>query len=120
VGAYGDDDFGNESGSAYVFDLAGHDCNANSRCDSLDIRDGTSLDDNGNGWPDDCEAGDCAADLDGNGAVNMADLSTLLSNFGRSGDQHGSGGDIDGDLDVDLADLSALLTEYGLCCPSSG
>lgn len=117
VGAYGDDDSGNESGAAYVFDLAGHDCNANSRCDDLDIQDGSSPDDNGNGWPDECEAGDCAADLNADGAVNLADLSGLLANFGLLPDQNPATGDVDGDGDVDLADLSALLTEYGLFCP---
>lgn len=60
--------------------------------------------------------GGCAADLDGSGAVDLADLSALLTNFGQPAGGAFAGGDIDGDGDVDLADLSALLTEFGSDC----
>ncbi len=47
---------------------------------------------------------DARADLNGDGAVDLADLSILLSAFGHAAD-----GDIDGDQDTDLIDLSLLL-----------
>lgn len=58
----------------------------------------------------------CGADLDGDGQVDLADLSILLANFGTlSGATHEMG-DLNGDGAVDLADLSALLVEYGAPC----
>jgi len=51
----------------------------------------------------------CPADLDGDGSVTAADLSTLLGSWG------GPGGDIDGDGTTTAADLSALLGAWGLC-----
>jgi hypothetical protein len=51
----------------------------------------------------------CPADLDGDGSVTAADLSTLLGAWG------GAGGDIDGDGVTTAADLSALLGSWGLC-----
>ncbi len=48
-------DYSNDNGSAYVFDLAGPDCNDNGLCDSRDIAEGTSPDCNSNGVPDECE-----------------------------------------------------------------
>ncbi len=58
----------------------------------------------------------CAADLDGDGQIDLADLSTLLENFGVTSGATAEQGDIDGDGDVDLADLSALLTGFGQPC----
>jgi 1,4-alpha-glucan branching enzyme len=57
----------------------------------------------------------CPEDIDGNGQIDLADLSALLTNYGLSG--AGLEGDIDGDNDVDLADLSALLSAFGTACP---
>ncbi len=56
----------------------------------------------------------CPADLDGDGDVDLADLSTLLENFGGPGGPED--GDLDGDGDVDLADLSDLLEVFGTNC----
>lgn len=56
----------------------------------------------------------CQGDLDGDGDVDLADLSALLGNFGGSGGP--AEGDLDGDGDVDLADLSALLENFGTSC----
>ncbi|MEP0845306.1 MAG: hypothetical protein HRF50_00635 [Phycisphaerae bacterium] len=54
-------------------------------------------------------------DLDGDGDVDLADLSQLLSAFGTcDGDNaFDPAADLDGDGCVGLADLSALLTNYG-------
>lgn len=53
-------------------------------------------------------------DLDGDGCVDLGDLSTLLSNFGRSDGVEPEDGDIDGDGTVGLSDLSILLSNFGL------
>ncbi len=61
----------------------------------------------------------CPGDLDGNGVIDLTDLSGMLTAFGTcSGDP---GYNPDADLDasgcIDLADLSALLTVFGTTCP---
>jgi serine protease AprX len=90
------------------------DCNGNTVTDPVDIEEGTSLDENGNGIPDECEP-DCPGDLNGDGVINLEDLATLLANYGTSGGAF-EDGDLDGDGDVDLSDLSALLALYGTTC----
>jgi Domain of unknown function (DUF5122) beta-propeller len=52
-------------------------------------------------------------DLDGDGAVGLADLSRLLPHFGQSGGPALADGNIDGDEDVDLTDLAILLGHFG-------
>ncbi|GMU80994.1 MAG: hypothetical protein AMXMBFR47_08650 [Planctomycetota bacterium] len=57
-----------------------------------------------------------AADLDGDGAVGLGDLTILLANFGTGGAVPADG-DLDGDEDVDLGDLAGLLAQFGTTCP---
>lgn len=52
----------------------------------------------------------CAADLDGDGDTDLADLATLLGDYGCVGI---CVGDIDSDGDTDIADLAYLLSDYG-------
>ncbi len=52
----------------------------------------------------------CAGDLDGSGAVDAADLATLLSNWGGSG-----AGDVTGDGSVNAKDIAAMLSNWGPC-----
>lgn len=52
----------------------------------------------------------CAADFNGDGFVNGADLGALLANWGPN-----SNLSLDGDDDVDGADLAALLANWGSC-----
>ena len=52
----------------------------------------------------------CPGDLDGNGAVDGADLTILLGNWGGDGT-----GDLDGSGSIDGADLTILLGNWGLC-----
>lgn len=59
----------------------------------------------------------CVGDLDGDGDRDIADLSSLLSQFGTTGDPGSLGCvDSDADGDVDIADLSALLGTFGTPC----
>ncbi len=65
---------------------------------------------------DECATPECdPADVDGDCAVGLGDLSILLSSFGLSGVGFAEG-DLDGDGDVDLADLSELLGRFGAQC----
>ncbi len=57
--------------------------------------------------------GGCPEDLDGNGAVNSADLNILLSDFGCIG---ACQGDINADGATDSADLNLLLAAFGSGC----
>lgn len=52
-------------------------------------------------------------DLNGDGCVDLADLSILLLHFGGSGGA--DEGDLDGDGQVNLTDLSRLLIHFGSC-----
>ncbi|GMU80430.1 MAG: hypothetical protein AMXMBFR47_03010 [Planctomycetota bacterium] len=56
-------------------------------------------------------------DLDGDGAVGLADLAVLLSHFGTPSGAGAADGDMDGDTDVDLQDLATLLGVFGATCP---
>ena len=55
------------------------------------------------------------ADLDGDCAVNLADLQIILAHYGNAGVLYDDG-DLDHDNDVDLADLQLLLAAYGTIC----
>lgn len=59
----------------------------------------------------------CPADLNGDGSVELGDLSTLLAHFGETSDVDPEDGDIDDDQDVDLGDLAFLLGRFGETCP---
>lgn len=57
-------------------------------------------------------AASCAADLDGNGSVDGADLGVLLGAWGPAAS---GAGDLNGDGAVDGVDLGALLGAWGSC-----
>ena len=116
------------------------DCNLNQLDDACDIASGYSLDDNGNGIPDECET-DCngnrildsceidwgtSQDLNGNGVpdececpgdcgdnngnVGIVDFLALLAEWG----QVGTPCDLDGG-GVGITDFLALLANWGPC-----
>lgn len=58
----------------------------------------------------------CPEDLNGDHRVDLADLATLLSNFGTSSGATPEQGDVDNDDDVDLGDLARLLIRFGSNC----
>ncbi len=55
-------------------------------------------------------------DLNGDGAVGLADLAILQSNYGTAEGAIYCEGDLDGDGDVDLSDYTELLSHFGLSC----
>jgi len=86
------------------------DCNNNGFHDGDDIASGRSPDVNGNGIPDECEAGPCG-DFDGDGDVDLTDFTQFQLCFGGSNNPPaptcppGVDADCDNDGDVDLADF---------------
>lgn len=106
VGAFGNNDNGSFSGSAYVLtgllvsgfsgdcnsngindlnDLFLHktsaDCNSNGIPDECDIASGVSVDVDADGIPDECLVS-CPPDTNGDGSVNVTDLLALLAAWG--------------------------------------
>jgi hypothetical protein len=103
----------NDTGVVYAFGSEfPYDCNGNFVPDGCDIADGTSLDENANGIPDECEEIVCPWDLDGNGMVATADLLTLIGAWGFN---PGHPADFDGNDVVGTPDLLALLANWGQC-----
>jgi len=104
------------------------DTNANDSCNSdpdylenWSVGDTLGLDNDGDNLydsadPDCTPVVPCAADLDGDGDTDDADLMTLLDSFAGSG-VPSPGGDLDGDGDTDLDDLTMLLRDFG-CVPA--
>jgi hypothetical protein len=50
-------------------------------------------------------------DLDGDGAVDLSDLATLVNDMGNAGPA--APGDVDGDGDTDLADFAIMQRYHG-------
>lgn len=69
-------------------------------------------------WADADGTTPCFGDISGNGAVDLADLSIMLSGFGTCSGQSGYSPAADLVLNgcVDLSDLAALLAEFGTVC----
>lgn len=57
----------------------------------------------------------CAADINADGIIDTNDLSTLLANFGATGQD--APGNINNDNIVNVNDLSILLSSFGNQCP---
>lgn len=86
----------------------GDDCNGNGVSDRCDIRDGTSLDLDGDFIPDEC-AGAGPADLNGDGVIGFADLLIVLAAWGPC---VGCPSDFDASGDVGLSDLLFVLSSW--------
>ncbi|HIB50589.1 MAG TPA: hypothetical protein EYO40_04835 [Phycisphaerales bacterium] len=86
-----------------------YDCNRNCIPDYQEILDGVSVDENGNGIPDEC---DCFGDINGNGAVEVNDLITLISVWGSS---TSSVCDLNNDGTVNVNDLILLVAAWNSC-----
>lgn len=99
--------------------VPGSDCNQNNIADAVDIANGTSLDANGNGVPDECEI--CVADIaprGGDGTVNAGDLLLVINTWGPCADPNNCPADIapaGGNDTVDVDDLLAVINAWGSC-----
>lgn len=58
----------------------------------------------------------CPGDVNGDGVVDLADLTILLGSFGLAGNVSLMDGDLNLDGTVDLADLTELLSNFGASC----
>ncbi len=58
----------------------------------------------------------CPADLNGDEAVELADLAILLAHFGQTEGATPAEGDLDGDGGVTLQDLAIFLANFGVAC----
>lgn len=88
------------------------DCNGNGRNDACEILDGSALDDDNDGRPNECE---CVGDLDNNNRTDLTDLARLLSSFGlcAGNPAYLAAADLNGDDCVSLTDLAILLSAFG-------
>lgn len=59
---------------------------------------------------------DCPGDINGDGLVDLNDLTTLLAHFGMPFGATLADGDLDADGDVDLGDLTTMLSNFGTVC----
>jgi len=118
VGAYGDDDNGSNSGSAYIFSLAEaeEDCNLNGVLDTCDIEEDPTLDCDFDGEIDSCATADgLVEDCNGNTIPDSCELQD------PDNDQNGNGelddcecvGDADGDEVVNVNDLLLIVGYWG-------
>lgn len=94
------------------------DCNANNVADASEIASGLLVDDDGDGIANSCEP--CEGDADGNGEINFADLTSVLSNwladYIASGEGSGPG-DASGDGVVNFVDITTVLSRWQGACP---
>lgn len=58
----------------------------------------------------------CTGDADRNQAINFADITAVLANFGNTGAPFAPG-DADGSTVVNFADITAVLASFGTACP---
>lgn len=94
-----------------AFDEAIEDCNDNQHLDVTEIIQFPFLDVNRDGVLDVC--GECFADFDGSGAVEVNDVLTMLGAWGTCGDPCPEDLNADGVVAVD--DMLALLALWGEC-----
>ncbi|MCI0632074.1 MAG: dockerin type I domain-containing protein [Phycisphaerales bacterium] len=90
------------------------DCNFNGIPDSCDIASGVLADTDGDGIPNACE---CPADVNSDGAVNVADLLAVIGAWGPCAAPCPPfcAGDIIKDCTVNATDLLAVIAAWGPC-----
>lgn len=129
VGTPSDDDNGNSSGSAYIFDAStggqitkllpsdGSSSDEFGRSIAIDngtVAAGAYRDNSGSAYVFDTGTGvACPADLNGDGFADFLDISAFLSAFGDMQPP----ADLNGDGFYDFVDISAFLTAFSAGCP---
>ncbi|MFK7960332.1 MAG: di-heme oxidoredictase family protein [Phycisphaerales bacterium] len=108
----GDVDSDDFAGLLSVYDGAVEDCNGNGIIDIADITNGTSMDVDGDGVPDECNGTPCPADVDMSGDVAFPDLLSVLSAFG---DSCTCPQDVTGNGVVGFDDVLVVLSAWGPC-----
>jgi hypothetical protein len=73
----------------------------------------SGMDNDCNGTVEDDELSPCLGDFNNDGYINVADLLTMLAEFGCSGCMT----DMDGDGVTDTADMLSFLSIFGTICP---
>ncbi len=117
ITSFGEDAYG----ELYICDQGGEvfkivpinptpDCNTNLKVDACDILDGTSLDANNNGVPDECES--CYADCDTSGALSIDDFICYQTLFAL-GDP---AADCDADTALTIDDFICFQTLFAIGC----
>jgi hypothetical protein len=74
---------------------------------------GADIDNDCNGVIEDDEVAPCLGDFNGDGFRNVADLLTMLAEFGCTGCMT----DMDGDGTTDTSDMLNFLSMFGVDCP---
>ncbi len=91
------------------------DCQPNGEDDFFDIADGTSLDTEPDGIPDECQAvASCDGDANGDLVIDVNDISFVLFRLGQNNGVCGDG-DANGDGVNDVNDISYVLFRLGTC-----
>jgi len=90
-------------------DVFAYDCNRNCIPDNEDVNSGTSLDENDNGIPDECE---CLTDLNGDGILDVNDVLAIIVNWGST---NAPLCDLNGDGVVEVNDLIILISAWDSC-----
>jgi len=85
------------------------DCNRNCIPDDQDIESGSSLDENQNGIPDEC---DCIADVNMDGTLDVNDIMAIIMAWGSTTDPQA---DLSGDGIVEVNDIIILISAWGTC-----
>ncbi|TVQ76126.1 MAG: hypothetical protein EA380_09245 [Phycisphaeraceae bacterium] len=106
----------------YYYEGAPDDCNGNGipdLCD-LEIFGGSSLDENFNFIPDECENGggpsSCPGDINADGVVDIDDFIILAGNFGSGPGMTPQQGDLNDDGFIDIDDFIILAGNFGNDC----
>ena len=115
LGAPGDDDFMEDTGSVYPYAIpvfaVTDDCNANGICDALDISVGISLDVDSDGVPDECGC----PDANGDDSIDVNDLLFIIDSWGDCVPDQDCPADVDDDGLVNVNDILLVISEWGDC-----
>lgn len=104
-------DMGDYDSLLLAWDDAFEDCDGDGVLDLLELLEGTQLDADDNGVPDDCET-DCGSDLDGDGGVGVNDLLLVIGDWGLCPNCIG---DVNDDTMVNVDDLLLIIAAWGPC-----